>query len=123
MRTFCRCINNGVVAIVTAETYRRIEGYNSLSDTLRAAVNYPTPIFTFVVPKYVDHATYRGYVTGSTDLMDRLLAGAVVAHRDFYVPFSNCTHLNGDVNELRYRTSLDQSVEAFGLEPVALAAL
>ncbi|MDB5161465.1 MAG: hypothetical protein JWO96_845 [Candidatus Saccharibacteria bacterium] len=115
VKVFYKCINNGVVAIVDEAIYNLIEEYGRLPENLRAVTLYPTPIFTFVEADFLDHTTYHGYVTGSTELMDALLRNAIVVERNFYVPFSNCSHINGDTAELRYRTTLDDAVGAFGL--------
>lgn len=115
MNLFYRRHNNGVFAIVSAEVYAEIKKYKALPEHVRCLRDYPGPIFTFVNENVADHSTFRGYVTGTTRLMDRLLRDAIVSDGDFAVPFSNAFQINGDEVELRFRTTGDELVETFGL--------
>lgn len=117
MSTFYRCTNNGMIAVISQETYEQIQVWLELVDDAKAVQPYPRPIFTF---ERLEHYEDRGreVVTGDYALMDTLLTGHRVVVRDFFVPFSNATeYLGGEAaeQELRFRTTLEEAIEAFGL--------
>lgn len=117
MKTFFRCVNNGTIAIVEGPTYEAIEAWSALSPEAKILFPDLGPIFTFVDAKRVGPASHLwNYVTGSTELMDKLLRDHVVVNRAFYVPFSNHRELNDDGTEARFRTTLQQAMDAFQLE-------
>lgn len=117
MKTFFKCVNNGTIAVVEGPTYEAIEEWRFLPEWVQIFTAHPGPIFTFInAERHGPESHLWNYVTGSTELMDKLLKDHVVANRTFYVPFSNCSELNDDGSEARFRTTLQQAVDAFQLE-------
>ena len=122
MATFYKCINNGTIAIVSEEIYEKIQTWGDLVGAAGAIQPYPTPIFTFKGEESYATDRYRRFVTGDYGTMDILLSGHWVADGTFYVPFSNHFELQGGEmakQELRFRTTLGEAIETFGLMPVS----
>ncbi len=121
MATFYQDSNNSVVAIMTEGDYKRMLERRALVDeTVKKGLPRPqlppvTPIFTFSSP---DHPSFL-FMTGSINLMRKLLHGHSVIRSGIWVPFSNGSEWSLNEEEARYerqfRTSLDQAIEAFGL--------
>lgn len=115
---------DGVTAIVTEEVMARMAeriGFyrecNKFGIILPDALPPITPVFTFSL---LGHPLFQ-LMTGTNDIMKRLLSNHDVRDGNFYVPFSN-NNFNWDINdmstvmELRYMTSLDQVEAAFGIK-------
>ena len=118
-RTFYRCTNQGITAVVTEEVYDQIQTLHQTRTQFsnpQDLIDYPKPIFTFVVD--LERDDRWKYLVGDLEVMDRLLRGQVVAQRKFYVPFSgtrqHSTGLFGKA-ERSFRTTLKQIMDAFGL--------
>lgn len=123
LRTFCTSSNNAVTAVVTKEVYKKLEERKELlTECKKRGLPIPqlpsiVPIFTFSDPQ---HPSFI-FLTGSLEIMAKLLEGHNVIDRDFWVPFSNRTewHYRDDPKtaeyEWRFGTSLDEAFEAFGL--------
>lgn len=145
MSTFYKCINLGVIAIVTEETYGRIQDweeedskwrqyqaemdklYREAEIGLRFARSsksrsgpYPKPIFTFLRTEAdgvypFGSVGWLDFVNGDLELMDLLLEGHEVIKGTFYVPFSNPDLFESDM--YLCRTTLGEAMSAFGLRP------
>ncbi len=122
-RKFVTWSNNGVAALVTEEVYQkmmvRVATLNQLErggmyeDASRLPI--VRPIFTFS-----DYPHLRGWVTGSMADREEFLKWAIVESKIIYVPFSNGREsgLRGkeaQEDEVQYRTTLREAIEAFGL--------
>ena len=121
-KTFYVCSNNGVTAVMTAEAYQRLQERQELiRETVKDGKPEPDlpmiyPVFTFAD---ADHRSFK-FMTGSWQLMSRLLDGHDVENGGIWVPFSNGAEWGWhgkerQVHELKYLTSLDQAIETFGL--------
>ncbi len=111
MKAFIRCSNNGITAVISGDDYER----------LRTGQVHPAPTyFTFTHEAFLAE---QPWLTGSYELMDRLLDGHLVAEKSFNVPFSNkeMHRLNDQAIRsylLRYSATLEQVIEAFGVSIV-----
>ena len=120
MAKFFRCTNNSTVAIVTEEVYGKMQEREKLyRDHERAGM--PMPVLLPIVPVFTfsrnDHPSLCN-MTGNVALMERLLRSHQVQDASFYVPFSNHIEWGSDESakyELRFRTTLQEAIEAFGL--------
>ncbi len=124
MATYYKGSNNGVVAIVTEAVYEKMqERYQLLAECEAKGLPRPqlppiTPVFTFSRP---EHGAFK-FMTGSYALLERLLEGHEVHSGAIWVPFSNGIQWGNDESarwEQEFMTSLDEAVEAFGLEVVS----
>ncbi len=123
--------NNGVTAVVDDATFQRVCAARQYAEKyVRGGEQTTMPcIPTFTFTKEPDKHLL-GVFTGSNDLMEKLLKGHTLVRDAGYVPFSNSIEFNFcsesederryALNELRYRTSLEEAMEAFGLEPSSI---
>ncbi len=120
MATYIKGSNNGVVAIVTARTYDKMEVRNQLvAECEKKGIPLPqlppvTPVFTF---SSEEHPAFK-FMTGSFALLEKLLNGHDVKNGSIWVPFSNGTQWGHDPAarwELDFMTSLDEVFEAFDI--------
>lgn len=119
-RTFFVCSNNSVTAVVTRETYEKLMERNRLIQECES-LGLPKPELPPVRPVFTfsrsEHPSFR-LMTGSDELLDRLLSGHNVERGCIWVPFSNgVEHRSGEEGrwEQMFRTSLDEAMTAFGL--------
>jgi hypothetical protein len=112
--------NNGVMGVVSEAVYREMNKRRKLLRECEAA-GLPMPQLPPVVPVFTfsnpSHPAFR-FMTGSKELLEKLLVGHEVAHGGIWVPFSNGSQWKGgdeEKMELLYRTNLDEAIEAFGL--------
>ena len=121
MATYFKGSNNGVVAIVTEETHKKMEErYQLLADCEKKGLPRPqlppiTPVFTFSSP---EHGAFK-FMTGSYDMLSKLLEGHDVRSGSIWVPFSNGIQWGGDESarwEMEFITSLDDVAEAFDIQ-------
>ncbi len=121
MATFYKDSNNGVIAIVTEEVYQKMEERSQLITECekkglpRPQLPHITPVFTFSAP---EHGAFK-YMTGSFEMLTRLLDGHDVRNGGIWVPFSNGTQWGHDESarwEIDFMTSLDEVVQAFGIK-------
>ena len=118
MAKFFKYSNNGVVAIITEAVNQKMEERSRLMLECEKK-GYPTPqlppitpVFTFSEPQ---HGAFK-YMTGSYEMLTKLLKHHVVTDGWFWVPFSNGIQWHQDksaTEEIAYMTSLDEVVEAF----------
>lgn|GEM_PF-1923922 len=130
MAIFYRCTNNGTIAVVTQEVMDRIRVYLEVIEewerergcALKEFPPLPRPIFTFVRDEDYRTDRFRDFVTGTHELLDRLLKGHQVFEGHFYVPFSNHYEIqDGETarQERKFRTTVQELLEAFELiEPI-----
>lgn len=118
MATFYRDSNNGVIAVVTEETYLEIQKWEKLPNEAKAHVPYPGPIFTFT---WAEHFGDEPWHTGTHELLDRLVRGHHVEPASgIYVPFSNSEMYSGTSQGsrealVRDMATLAQAMKAFHL--------
>ena len=122
MATYYKGSNNGVTAVVTAEVYQKMEERSKLlKECEKKGLPRPqlppiTPIFTFSSP---DHGAFK-FMTGSYDMLTKLLEGHDVQSGYIWVPFSNGVQWDPDALtrywEQEFLTSLDEAFEAFGIK-------
>jgi hypothetical protein len=129
MATFYVCSNNGVTAVMREEAYHEMNKRHALVNECekeglpRPQLPPVRPVFTFADPS---HQSFL-FMTGSYSLMERLLKGHTVHRGGIWVSFSNGTEWSWGTNwnddkerksalwEMKFSTSLDEAVEAFGL--------
>lgn len=124
MAKFFKARNNGVIALMTEETYEKMNRRMSVVEEAQAkGIAMPLlppalPIFTFARP---GHPSIK-HMTGTLGIMSRLLEGHEVIDSSFWVPFSNGIEhgglaLNSEEQEfeLGFMTTMDQVVEAFDI--------
>jgi len=134
MKKYYSCYNNGVMAIVSEETYNDIQKYweivqrlacRNLAETASPALKHLcVPIFTFA---HIERVKESPWFTGECDnFLFKLLkhirdnGGKLIEGESFYVPFSNGCEvgLHGEAvmrNELAYVTTEQQFLETFGV--------
>jgi hypothetical protein len=116
IKTFYRCSNNCVIALVTEEVFEQIEQWRDRRMRGVEGEPYPGPIFTFLAGS--DEAPK--WMVGNQDLMRRLTADCMVVTAEFSVPFSNSEMYGGDSLRIKQvmeklMPSVAQIIEAFGL--------
>lgn len=125
MARFYMWSNNGVVAVVTGAVFQEIEHRHRIAGEARAEgrelyLPPARPVFTFSRPGLPG---LDEWLTGTIEDMEVLLGGhEVISDRSFYVPFSNGYQWGTLGEELaeeerRFRTTLREAMDAFGLVP------
>lgn len=109
MKTFYRDTNNGITVIVSEEDYERRKKEPSFKPTF----------FTFANSD--GRVADEPWLTGSYELMDKLLKDHMVVSASIYVPFSNADLYGKDAREIRaylqdYSPNLEQVLAAFDVE-------
>ena len=105
-QAFVRCTNNGITVVMTEEDFN-----------LREEEGYRPTYFTFTDEKYMAE---QPWLTGSYELMDKLLKGHIVIRDFILVPFSNGDLYGVDTRYVReylqkYSATIEQVIEVFGL--------
>jgi hypothetical protein len=121
MATYFKGSNNGVTAVVTAEVYQKMEERcQLLAECEKKGLPRPqlppiTPVFTF---SSATHGAFK-FMTGSYEVLIKLLEGHDVQTGSIWVPFSNGIQWGHDEAarwELEFMTTLDEAIEAFGIK-------
>lgn len=105
-QTFVRCTNNSITVVMTKEDF-----------DLREKQGYRPTYFTFTEEKYMAE---QPWLTGSYELLDKLLDGHIVIYEHIIVPFSNGELYGEDSKYVmeylqRYSATIEQVIEVFGL--------
>lgn len=126
--------NNGVWAVASEAVFQEMEHRNRIAGEAREegqelCLPMPRPVFTF---SDTQNPGLREWLTGTTDDMRLLLEGHEVVRESFYVPFSNGyqwgtrSATSDDAllvdREHRFRTTLREAMDAFGLVPNPIKA-
>lgn len=124
---FFYATNNGIRALVTEETYHRIQMLKERRRNWEGPEPFPepvpiVPIFTFGP---ADRLVHQPWLTGTYELFDHLIGtGGGLEEQSFFVPFSNQYDLADNGQEVRiYATTGAQLIDAFGVEALSPSAL